>query len=94
MQRSSAKCNIEDLRATAVGLQTLSSTGGSGGVLDVFYEDWKLFVNQHPRVVQAIQDLWASTWGGNEVLYKHPYKDFNPQHGYMYIDRYESISAN
>ena len=56
-------------------------------MLDVFYEDWKLFVNQHPRVVQAIQDLWASTWGGNEVLYKHPYKDFNPQHGYMYIDR-------
>lgn len=69
----------------------LSSTGGSGGVLDVFYEDWKLSINQHPRVVQAIQDLWANTWSGKDDLYQHPYEDFNPFHGYMYIDRYKSI---
>ena len=68
----------------------LSSTGGSGGVLDVFYEDWKLSVNQHPRVVHAIQDLWANTWSVKDDQYQHPYEDFNPFHGYMYIDRYES----
>ena len=46
---------MSDLSSTASGLRYLSSTGGSGGVLDVFYEDWKLYLNQHPKIVAAMK---------------------------------------
>lgn len=90
MISSKAKCDVLNLESTAAGLTKLSSTGGSGGILDVFYEDWKLNVNQHPQVVAAIQNLWFSTWCDDthiDGLYKHPYGKFDPRRGYMYIDR-------
>lgn len=79
--------NIENLIKTGCNLRELSSTGGSGGVLDVFYEDWKLKVNEHYNVVGAMQQLWGHTYGGHRELYAHPYGAFDCNRGYMYIDR-------
>jgi hypothetical protein len=65
----------------------LSTTGGSGGVLDVFYEDWKLKVNEHPKVVSHICALFESTYAMNVEPFSHPYGAFEPYQPYMYIDR-------
>jgi ectoine hydroxylase-related dioxygenase (phytanoyl-CoA dioxygenase family) len=79
--------DIENLNETGGNLRDLSSTGGSGGVLDVFYEDWKLKVNEHHNVVNAMQQLWGHTYSGDRELYAHPYGRFDSNRGYMYIDR-------
>ena len=76
--------------STSVNLAKLSSTGGSGGVLDLFYYDWKFRVCEHPKVVGVIQDLWAATYGGEEggvEEFRHPFGAFDPYHGYIYVDR-------
>ena len=53
-------------------------------------------LNEHPRVVSAIQDLWASTYSSYNKrsisdtyrsIYSHPFNEFNPRKGFMYIDR-------
>jgi hypothetical protein len=84
-------CVTASLAATASALKGLSSTYGSGGILDIFYEEWKLELNEHPAIVQALQTLWAATYasmdGSNGDLYSHPYGAFAPEHGYMYVDR-------
>ena len=79
----------DDLRHSATHLTTLSSTGGCGGVLDVFYEGWKLAVNEHPAVVAVIMDLWTHTYArsDDDGVYSHPFGPFDPRRGYMYIDR-------
>jgi hypothetical protein len=81
----------DDLGTSASHLTALSSTGGSGGVLDVFYEGWKLAVNEHPSVVRAVMDVWAHTYGtatpDGDGVYSHPFGPFDPRKGYMYIDR-------
>ena len=48
-------CDVSNLDLTASQLSTLSSTNGSGGVLDVFYEPWKLPLAEHPKVVAIMQ---------------------------------------
>jgi len=55
-------CDVEHLDETAQVLTTLSSTGGSGGVLDIFYEDWKLSLNQDPIIFGIISTLWANSY--------------------------------
>lgn len=78
---------------TAQNLAKLSSTNGSGGVLDIFYEDWKLKLNEHPSVVKSIQELWSETYAfshsdtADNELYSHPFGPFNANEGYMYVDR-------
>lgn len=85
-------CDEDNLMDTAGCLTSLSSTNGAGGILDVFYEDWKLCLNEHSAVVGTIQSLWQhtyATYDGNEhdSLYKHPFGQFDPLEGYMYVDR-------
>lgn len=81
-------CNIRNLEDTSKSLSLLSSTNGSGGVLDVFYEDWKLCINEHPNVVSVLSDLWENTYAKCEDgIYHHPYGPFDSKKGYMYIDR-------
>jgi hypothetical protein len=86
-------CDVNALYDTAGTLESLSSTGGSGGVLDLFYEEWKLKLNEHPKIVSAVQTLWANTYAcctlenGLTSVFSHPYGAFDPFKGYMYIDR-------
>lgn len=76
----------------------LSSTNGSGGVLDIFYDHWKLEVATHPKLFAATQQLWKEGYnlGGppkesistNDRFKWHPYgADIDFSKGYVYIDR-------
>ena len=80
-------CDVTKLSETSRSLSMLSSTNGSGGVLDIFYEDWKLYVNEHPSVVAVLSDLWYNTYATCDGIYEHPYGPFDSRKGYMYIDR-------
>lgn len=44
-----AGVDVNDLASTAPNIAKLSSTAGSGGVLDVFYGSWKLKVRSHKQ---------------------------------------------
>lgn len=54
--------NSEDMVRTAESLSSLSATSGAGGILEVYYEDWKLRLAEHPRIVGSIQTLWHHTY--------------------------------
>lgn len=89
---SSTGCDSEDLTTTAGSLAKLSSTNGAGGILDIFYEDWKLSLNENPAVVSVLQELWRHTYAlqgrDNESShFEHPYGQFDPNQAFMYIDR-------
>jgi hypothetical protein len=83
---------------SATAFAALSSTNGSGGVLDIFYDDWKLEIATHPKLFAATQQLWKEGYnmGGppkesiaSENRFKwHPYGgDIDFSKGYVYIDR-------
>jgi hypothetical protein len=83
---------------TQRALKKLSSTNGAGGILDIFYADFKLKLNQHPLIFQILTELWAATYGhrsypgSEEVIdvnehFTHPFGDFDASQGFMYIDR-------
>jgi hypothetical protein len=85
-------CDPKNLAGTAGELAKLSSTNGSGGVLDVFYEGWKLKLNEHPKIVEILQSLWANSYApyreeDSDSLFSHPFGEFDPTQGFMYIDR-------
>lgn len=93
---NTVQCDVDNLEETAANLSRLSSTGGAGGILDVFYAEWKLKINEHPIIYSLVCDLWKNTYCKNSGAYTHPYTastdscsgmSFNPNHGYMYIDR-------
>ena len=90
------------LAQTGHGLTKLSSTNGSGGVLDVFYDAWKLKIATHRKLFRATQQLWEAgyyCYGENdendaeasihpeEDFKWHPYGSFDCRKGYCYIDR-------
>jgi hypothetical protein len=91
--------NANDLLVFGTGraLQNLSSTNGSGGVLDVFYPQWKLCVATNPLLFHATCQLWEAAYcHKNESIdsldqtdrFKwHPYGTFETTQGFMYIDR-------
>lgn len=91
--------DVDDLESTAGNLRALSSTGGSGGVLDRYYMPWKLEMAQNPRFFQAISQLWAATFAAApapdpddpndhaRVYGSHPFGPFDPSKGYFYMDR-------
>lgn len=78
---------MNDLENTADKLTNISSTGGAGGILDVFYEDWKLRINEHPKIVDSITELWKFTYASGHPHFLHPHGLFDPQKAFMYIDR-------
>lgn len=89
---------MTDLAATAGHLRALSSTGGSGGVLDRYWMPWKLRLHQNPRFFQAISQLWDATFARFDpntdddeeharVYNAHPFGPFDPSKGFMYVDR-------
>jgi len=89
--------DTQDLSSTGHKLQTLSSTNGSGGVLDLFYPEWKMKLASNPRLFNATSQLWEAAYCHNgesldalddEFTFKwHPYGPFDCTRGYMYIDR-------
>ncbi|RYH06916.1 hypothetical protein EON65_42295 [archaeon] len=92
--------DVNDLLNTGHNLAKLSSTHGSGGVLDLYYYKWKLALNQHPKIVCALQSLWRASYGAyrgygstssssndSSDLWKHPYCEFDSDKAYMFIDR-------
>jgi hypothetical protein len=88
-----------DLEQTGHVLTSLSSTNGSGGVLDLFYDEWKLqIIATHPDLFAATTQLWEAAYchnneqkqdlvATNDVYKWHPYGSFDCTKGYMYIDR-------
>lgn len=79
---------VEDLEHTAANLKALSSTNGAGGILDLFYEDWKFRLNEDERVVSLMRGLWAATYASNAVQhFEHPFGAFDANKGFMYVDR-------
>ena len=85
------------LRTTGHKLAPLSSTNGSGGVLDVFYPRWKMDIALNDRLFAITKQLWRECYchEGEEMndlsedeQYKwHPFGKFNPDIGHAYIDR-------
>jgi hypothetical protein len=85
----SAGVDVNDLENANTGemLKKLSSTNGSGGVIDVFYEPFKLSLAEHPVIFAVMAQLWEATFGSNDPLYSHGHGRFESNHGYTYIDR-------
>lgn len=80
--------DADNLEITAGNLRELSTTGGAGGVLDIFYAHWKLKICEHPNVFSVISQLWNATWSsGTDNLYPHPHGQFDPKRGHFYINR-------
>ncbi len=85
---------MDNLLETAQGIRHLSSTGGSGGVLDVFYSPFKLKVTFNSCYVAAYADLLRWTYGSyvgdgmDGSLWSHPYGSLgNSSMPYVHIDR-------
>lgn len=49
-----------NLRETAHNLKNLSSTNGSGGVLDIFYPKFKLKIGSSEKLFRATAELWEA----------------------------------
>ena len=90
--------DTNDLSSTGHKLATLSSTGGSGGVLDVFYQDWQLDIALDSQLLTWTQQLWKAMYINNENCkleelspeqrYQwHPYGAWEPDKAYAYLDR-------
>jgi ectoine hydroxylase-related dioxygenase (phytanoyl-CoA dioxygenase family) len=89
--------DTENLRATGHHLKELSSTNGSGGVLDLFYDEWKLDVSTHPKLFSLTTQLWKAAYCHHgeardevsdcDTCKWHPYGAFDPSIGYSFIDR-------
>jgi hypothetical protein len=91
----------EEDSSAARALQKLSTTNGSGGVLDIFYDDWKLDICQNENLFQITTQLWEAGCCSEEEkeittnnnnnksssLWWSPYGSFDYSKGYMYIDR-------
>lgn len=90
------------LEGTGCNLALLSSTGGSGGVLDIaYYDEWKINnIASNPNLFAITKQLWHAAYNcihgknNGEILEKmddnwrvHPYGNFDCEKGYMYIDR-------
>mmetsp|Transcript_22809 Transcript_22809/g.56361 ORF Transcript_22809/g.56361 Transcript_22809/m.56361 type:complete len:358 (-) Transcript_22809:1741-2814(-) len=75
-----------DDKESAKALQGLSSTNGSGGVLDIFYEDWKMEILTKTNIFHMTTQLWEASLCG-ESKPDHPYGEFDCEKGYVYIDR-------
>lgn len=90
--------DVHNLDETGRQLQQLSSTGGSGGVLDIFYAKWKTKISTHSKLFQITSQLWKAAYcykgetkqqlSPHQEEYKwHPYGAFDPSQGYAYMDR-------
>ena len=87
----------DHLESTGHHLPSLSSTNGSGGVLDCFYEPWKLKIAVHPTLFQITTELWETGYCHKgeskedlspETRFQwHPHGAFDYNKGYVFVDR-------
>jgi hypothetical protein len=99
---ASPSVNIDDLESSGHFLRSLSSTNGSGGVLDIsYYDDWKIrTISTNPSLLSMTQQLWKAAYLTNTN--KTPMEStsvnvdrgnssifgkFDCDKGYLYIDR-------
>ena len=76
------------MKDTAFNLQSLSSTMGAGGILDIFYDCWKFKIMESVRLFNAMSQLWQCTYSSSlKNGYIHPYGEFDFKKGYFYVDR-------
>jgi hypothetical protein len=79
---------IEEDPTSAKHLVALSSTNGSGGVLDLFYEPWKFKVSLHPKLFAITSQLWEAAYLVHPIgPIPRPHGSFDVTKGYMYLDR-------
>jgi hypothetical protein len=91
--------DVNDLESSGRFLRSLSSTNGSGGVLDIaYYDDWKIRnISTNPSLLAITQQLWKAAYlpiqpNENQCTAEkywkfHPYGNFDCDKGYLYIDR-------
>jgi Protein of unknown function (DUF1479) len=88
--------DTNNLEETGHALQQLSSTNGSGGVIDLFYDEWKLQVATNEKLFRVTQELWEVGFCHHgeqredldDLRFRyHPYGPFDCETGYAYIDR-------
>lgn len=88
---------------SARAFRQLSSTNGSGGVLDIFWDDWKLrLVAHNERLWNATRQLWRAVYDSPDDVQDtndwrwHPYHQQEEEEeteridfskGYCYVDR-------
>jgi hypothetical protein len=101
LHQTLARCGVQSPRVddeeSAIEFSKLSSTNGSGGVLDIFYDEWKMEIATNPKLFGITAELWKEAHCHNgedkeslspENQFKwHPYGAFDWNKGYMYIDR-------
>lgn len=75
------------MESTGHHLKKLSSTGGAGGIVDLFYPSWRLKVAENDKVFAGMSDLWSATYARNHPDFTHPHGEFNGKQGFMYINR-------
>ena len=81
------------LNRTANALAPLSSTGGAGGVLDLFYDDWKLQVTlRNVRYAKAMSQLYDATYAADvdhdkSSLWQHVHGPFDSTKLFAHVDR-------
>jgi hypothetical protein len=70
-------------------LRRLQLTGGKGGIVDIYYDAWAMKVRTHPRLFQAMSELWAATWASGAPGFEAPphFQPFNASEGFAYLDR-------
>jgi hypothetical protein len=79
--------DYDRLEETGKELGKLSSTKGAGGVIDLFYMDWKLKLNENEKIAKILQELWARTYAINHEYFQHPFETIDTSKAYMAIDR-------
>lgn len=87
--------DTNNLKETGHNLVKLSSTNGSGGVLDLFYPNFKLDIATNETLFKATSELWRTSYrngkeedGENQPEWmNHPYENFDCSKGYAYLDR-------
>jgi Protein of unknown function (DUF1479) len=89
--------DTSNLEQTGHNLQALSSTNGSGGVLDIFYDQWKIKVASHIKLFAMTRQLWQAAYchcgeewdslSKEDQFHWQPHGSFDVNKGYMYIDR-------
>lgn len=82
--------DISNLEETGHNLTKASSTNGAGGVLDIFYPEWKMNIATNEQLFRMTCQLWKEAYCNGDTeedVRWHPYGTFDCNRGYMYIDR-------
>ena len=85
----------DDLEYMAYYLSHLSSTNGTGGVLDIYYPSWKMNVAvTNLKLLSVVSQLWEIGFNSHhedeslvEEWKRHPFGPFDVNKACIYLDR-------